>query len=129
MAEDKGKEEEKFDFTPAGEGYISLDAAIVNARRLVRQDEQRYLNRTGWEEIVWSTRESDARDDSIKVILQFQRPGRELPEDESGLEEFLFDYNGELQDRQVLSWPTKPSAPTVTESAPTPIPTPTSPSP
>ena len=72
MAEDKGKEEEKFDFTSEGEGYLSLDAAIVNARRLVRQDEQRYLDRTGWEEIVWSTRESDARDDSIKVILQFQ---------------------------------------------------------
>jgi len=67
--------------------------------------------------IVWSTRESDARDDSIKVILQFQRPGRELLEDESGLEEFLFDYNGELQVRQVISWPDNSSAPAVTQSA------------
>ena len=72
MAEDKNNEEEKFDFTPEGEGYFSLDDAILSARQLVRQDEQRYLDRTGWEEIVWSTRESDARDDSIKVILQFQ---------------------------------------------------------
>ena len=31
MAEDKGKEEEKFDFTPEGEGYISLDEARVLA--------------------------------------------------------------------------------------------------
>ncbi len=56
FAEGKGKEEAKFDFTSEGEGYISLNAAIVNARRLVRQDEQRCLNRTGWVGIVWSTR-------------------------------------------------------------------------
>ena len=31
VAEDKGKEEEKFDFTPEGEGYISLDEARVLA--------------------------------------------------------------------------------------------------
>jgi hypothetical protein len=30
VAEDQGKEEEKFDFTSEGEGYISLNAAIVN---------------------------------------------------------------------------------------------------
>jgi len=125
VAEDKNNEEEKFDFTPEGDGYISLDAAIVNARRLVREDEQRYLDRTGWEEIVWSTRESDARDDSIRVILQFQRPGRELPEEESGQEEFLFYYNGELQDRQVLSWPNNSSPTAVADLAPTPAPRPT----
>ena len=69
MAEDNGKEEEKFDFTPEGEGYLTLDDAILSARQLVRQDEQRYLSRTGWEEIVWSTSESEASDVSIKVIL------------------------------------------------------------
>ena len=31
MAEDKGKEEEKFDFTAEGEGYISLPEARVLA--------------------------------------------------------------------------------------------------
>ena len=31
MAEDQGKEEEKFDFTPEGEGYISLAEARVLA--------------------------------------------------------------------------------------------------
>jgi len=123
VAEDKRKEV-KFDLTTEGKGHISLDVAIVNARRLVRQDEQRYLNRLGWEEIVWSTSESDAGCASIKVILQFRRPGRGLPEEESGLEEFLFNYNGELQDRQVLAWPSNSSAPTVTELVPTPLPTP-----
>jgi len=118
MAEDQGKEEEKFDFTSEGEGYISLDAAIVNARRLVRQDEQHYLSRTGWDEIVWSTSESEAGDAIIKVVLQFRRPDRGLPEEESGLEEFLFDYNGELQDRQVLFWPDNANEPTVKEYQP-----------
>ena len=33
MAEDKGKEEEKFDFTSEGEGYISLAEARVLAVR------------------------------------------------------------------------------------------------
>ena len=69
MAEDNGKEEEKFDFTPEGEGYLTLDDAILSARQLVRQDEQRYLSRTGWEKIVWSTSESEASDVSIKVTL------------------------------------------------------------
>ena len=38
MAEDQGKEEEKFDFTPEGEavGYISLDQARVLAMRHAR---------------------------------------------------------------------------------------------
>ena len=125
MAEDNGKEEEKFDFTAEGEGYFSLDDAILSARQLVRQDEQRYLDRLGWEEIVWSTSESDAEGVSLKVILQFRRPGRELPEKESGLEEFLFGYSGELQDRQVLSWPDNSSEATAAELVPTSLPTPT----
>jgi DNA-binding beta-propeller fold protein YncE len=125
VAEDKGKEEEKFDFTPEGEGYFTLDEAILSARQLVREEEQRYLDRLGWEEIVWSTSESDAEGVSLKVILQFRRPGRELAEEDSGLEEFLFGYNGALQDRQVLSWPNKSSEPTAAELAPIPIPTPT----
>ena len=52
MAEDKNNEEEKFDFTPEGEGYFNLNDATLSARRLVRQDEQRYLSRTGWDEIA-----------------------------------------------------------------------------
>jgi hypothetical protein len=33
MAEDQGKEEDKFDFTSEGEGYISLDEARILAIR------------------------------------------------------------------------------------------------
>ena len=46
MAEDQGKEEEKFDFTPEGEavGYISLDQARVLAMRHARE-EHRLLRR------------------------------------------------------------------------------------
>ena len=40
MAEDQGKEEEKFDFTLEGEavGYISLDQARVLAMRHAREE-------------------------------------------------------------------------------------------
>jgi len=118
VAEDKNNEQAKFDFTPEGEGYFSLGEAILSARQLVRQDEQRYLIRTGWEEIVWSTSESAAGYVSLKVILQFRRPDREVSEEEKGLEEFLFGYDGNLQDRQVLFWPDNSIQATVTEPAP-----------
>ena len=47
MVEDKGKEEEKFDFTPEGEalGYISLDQARVLAMRTARETPGAYSPR------------------------------------------------------------------------------------
>jgi len=38
VAEDKGKEEEKFDFSPELEGYISLDEAKVPALQHARDN-------------------------------------------------------------------------------------------
>ena len=40
MAEDQGKEEEKFDFTPELEGYISLDEARVLALQHARDNRE-----------------------------------------------------------------------------------------
>ena len=42
MAEDKGKEEEKFDFTAEGEGYISLDEARILAMRTALESPGNY---------------------------------------------------------------------------------------
>ena len=44
MVEDQGKEEEKFEFTPAGEalGYISLDQAGVLAMQTARETPGEY---------------------------------------------------------------------------------------
>lgn len=107
MAQDDSNKEDKFDFTSEGEvlGYISLDQAVLRARLLVRQDEARYLERLGWDEVVWAESNSDQREDTYRVVLQFRRPARGLREEQTGEEEFLFDLAGSLQDRQVLVWP------------------------
>lgn len=107
MAQDENNKEDQFDFTREGEalGYISLDQAVLQARTQVRQDEARYLERLDWDEIVWAELDSEQREDSYRVVLQFRRPARGLREEQTGEEEFLFDLAGILLDRQVLLWP------------------------
>ena len=114
MAEDQGKEEEKFDFTGEGEavGYISLPQAVLAARRLARENDEHYKDRLGWTEVVWTELHSESvSEDYYKVVLQFRRPGREILEEHTGEEEFLFDLTGILQDRQILVWPEGPQMP------------------
>jgi hypothetical protein len=48
LAEGKGKEEAKFDFTSESEGYISLNSAIISALRLACQDDQQYPHCLDW---------------------------------------------------------------------------------
>jgi hypothetical protein len=107
MAENDRRPDEKIEFSDVGEAlaYISLDQAVLQARRLVRQDEARYLERLKWDEIVWAETSSEQREDSYRVVLRFRRPARGLREEQTGEEEFLFDLTGVLQDRQVLLWP------------------------
>ena len=95
------------EFDAAGEalGYISLDQAVLQARVLAQQDEERYLQRLGWNEIVWTETGSEQREDSYRVVLQFRRPARGLREEQTGEEEFVFSLTGNLEFRQVLAWP------------------------
>ena len=113
MVEDQGKEEEKFDFTGEGEvlDYISLQQAVLLSRRQARESDERYKERLGWEEIVWTELRSEAvGEDYYRIVLQFRRPARGILEEQTGEEEFLFDLTGVLQDRQVLLWPENLSA-------------------
>jgi hypothetical protein len=113
VAEDNGKEEEKFDFTPEGEvlDYISLQQAVLLSRRQARESDERYKERLGWEEIVWAELRSETvGEDYYRIVLQFRRPTRGILEEQTGEEEFLFDLTGVLQDRQVLLWPESLSA-------------------
>ena len=96
---------DKFDSAGEAIAYISLDQAVLTARRLVREDEERYHHRLGWDTIVWTETDSEQREDSYRVVLQFRRPERGLREEQTGEEEFIFDLTGGLQDRQVLLWP------------------------
>ena len=96
---------DEFDSSGETQGYISLDQAGLEARRLARQDEERYLQRLGWDQIVWTESSSEPREDSYRVVLQFRRPSRGLREEQTGEEEFIFNLTGKLQDRQVLVSP------------------------
>ena len=100
-------------FDSAGEEiqYLSLDQAVLKARRLVREDEEKYRRRLGWDEIVWAKSSAEEGEDSYTVVLQFKRAARGLGEEQTGEEEFIFDKIGELQDRQVVLWPEKDEPP------------------
>ena len=101
---------EEFDSTGEAIGYISLDQAILQARRLARQDENRYQNRLGWDEIAWVESSAEQREDSYRVVLQFKRPSPGPQEGKMGEEEFIFGLTGVLEERQVLLWPAPDSA-------------------
>jgi hypothetical protein len=102
--------EKKDPFDSSGEArYISLDSAVLEARRLARLDDDRYRGRLGWDEIVWTELESQQRDDSYRVVLQFRIPTRDPEKAQTGEEEFIFNLVGTLLDRQVLVWPVSQS--------------------
>ncbi len=111
---------EEFDSTGEAIGYISLDQAILQARRLARQDENRYQNRLGWDEIAWVESSAEQREDSYRVVLQFKRPSPGPQEGKMGEEEFIFGLTGVLEERQVLLWPADAGAETAPLSAPAP---------
>ncbi len=66
------KKRDEFDSSGETQGYISLDQAGLDARRLARQDEESYLERLGWDQIVWTDSSSEQREDSYRVVLRFR---------------------------------------------------------
>ena len=117
--------EKKEEFNSAGEAisYISLDQAVLKARKLARQDEDRYRERLGWQEIVWAEAGAEQREDSYRIVLQFKPPAPGLREQQMGEEEFIFGLTGGLEERQVLFWPTDVhgGSASASASAPNPI--------
>ena len=75
MAEDKGKEEEKFDFTTEGEGYISLGEARVVAVRTTLKSPGNYGRQYPGTVMVFEVAESGEDDDYYTVTLSV-RPQR-----------------------------------------------------
>jgi hypothetical protein len=75
VAEDQGKEEEKFDFTDEGEGYISLDEARVQAIRTASQTpgirRRRYRDVPMAFDVVGATEDEETYD----IVLSY-RPRR-----------------------------------------------------
>ena len=73
MAEDKGKEEEKFDFTSEGEGYISLAEARVLAMRTAVETPGDYGRHYQGTAMVFEVGEDE---DYYTVTLSFRPQGR-----------------------------------------------------
>ena len=74
MAEDKGKEEEKFDFSPKLEGYISLDEARVLALQHARDNCEVY-GRYAKVELVVEVIGAVQTENFYQVTLSFLPPG------------------------------------------------------
>ena len=78
MAEDQGKEEEKFDFTPEGEavGYISLAQARLLAIQTARESPGDYGRRFRNVAMVFETVEDIEEEDYYVVNLSFRPQGQ-----------------------------------------------------
>jgi len=80
MAEDQGKEEGKFDFTPEGEaiGYISLDQARVLAKHTAGETPGNYFCQYQGVPMVFQVMEDTETEDHYMVTLSF-RPKATFP--------------------------------------------------
>ena len=105
MAEDQGKEEEKFEFDSAGEalGYISLEQGRVVAMQTARDEPGDYGRRFSGNRMVFEVVEQQEGDDYYTITLSFRPQG-----DFSGTpgqEQFFIEKEGTVAVRQVLSLP------------------------
>ena len=107
MAEDKGKEEEKFDFTAEGEGYISLAEARVLAVRTAVETPGDYGRQYQGVTMVFEAVESGEDEDFYNITLSFRPQGNF--DGTPGQEQFVVGKEGTIAVRQVLSLPTQTS--------------------
>jgi hypothetical protein len=108
VAEDQGKEEEKFDFTAEGEGYMSLDEARVLAMRTAAETPGDYGRNFRGTLMVFDVVESTETDDHYMVTLSVRPQGNF--DGTPGQEQFVIGKDGTIALRQVLSLPTQTSA-------------------
>jgi hypothetical protein len=106
MAEDQGKEEEKFDFTGEGEAedYVTLDQARFVAMQTAREEPGNYG--PAWQTVpmVFEVVNAEETEDDYALTLAF-RPEGEFT-GAPGQEQFVFRNKvGEVAFRQVLSLP------------------------
>ena len=105
MAEDNGKEEEKFDFTAEGEGYISLGEARVLAVRTAVESPGNYGRQYQHAAMAFEVVESGEEDDHYNISLSFRPQGNFAGT--PGQEQFVIGKDGSIAVRQVLSSPVR----------------------
>ena len=101
MAPDKQEEE----FTAGGEslGYISLDQARVQALEHARDNTEFYGGEYIGICLVWEVCRVQETDDYYEIRLSFRPSGGFRGE--PGVEQFVFEKNGDLRIRQILDEP------------------------
>ncbi len=111
MAEDQGKKEDQFGFTPEGEtlGYISLDEARVLAMEHARDHRSFYGWRYVWRKLVWAVVSQEESEDYYDIRLSY-RPAAGF-RGEPGIEQFTIDKIGEVRLRQRLQAPSQQGLP------------------
>jgi hypothetical protein len=107
MEQDKGKEEEKFDFVAEGEGYISLAEARVLAVRTAVETPGDYGRQYRGVAMVFEAVESGEDEDFYNITLSVRPQGNFAGS--PGQEQFVVGKEGTIAFRQVLSFPTQTS--------------------
>ena len=103
MAEDQGKKEDQFGFTPEGEtfGYISLDQArslaVQTARETPWNSGQRFIDTP----MVFTVTESGEDEDYYTITLSFRPQGDFAGT--PGREQFFIEKERAIAHRQVLA--------------------------
>jgi len=103
MSEEPGKEEEKFDFTAEGEGYISLDEARVFAMQTASSVPGNYGRSFRGVAMVFEVESLEETDDFYEVTLSFRPQGNF--DGTPGQEQFVVGKEGTISVRQVLASP------------------------
>ena len=111
MADEKDREEDKFEFDSAGEAfvYISIDQAEVLAIQHARDNRRFYGGRFGGQELVWEVAKSEESDEYYHVTLSVRPAGRYRGR--PGTEQITIDKTGTVQVRQVLEVPAQRRSP------------------
>ena len=103
MAEDNGKEEEKFDFTAEGEGLLTLGDARMLAVRTAAESPGDYGRNFRNVTMVFEIAESGEEADYYTVTLSVRPQGNFVGT--AGQEQFLIRQDGTITVRQVLTYP------------------------
>ena len=105
MAQDEGKQEEKFDFTSEGKAlsYISLDQARVLAMRTARESPGYYGSKFANIIMAFDVVEDTETEDHYVVTLSFRPQGQFSGS--PGQEQFFIEKEGNIAIRQVLRFP------------------------
>ena len=105
MAEDDGKQEEKFEFASEGEGlgYISLDRARVLSMRTARELPGAFGRRFRRVPMAFEVVSEEETEDHYVVTLSFRPQGQFTGT--PGQEQFFIEKEGAIAHRQVLSLP------------------------